>query len=224
MTVVVGIPCADGFVLAADQEISAPGWHKYHQPKLSKIEGWDWIVVLGYSGLPSLAKEAHEKIVGRLSETEVSGAHPLTLTNAQVRNCVEAILTEMAQQHFNQFDLNMLIASSCPSEFPELWAFNNSGFHSVFTEFEVLGVGDSSLIRYLQLMHSVHDPVETAESLGIFFVEKAKQNIEGCGGKTDVISLKSDAKWRQLSESEIQEKAEAMNRREKEALRSILLG
>jgi 20S proteasome alpha/beta subunit len=221
MTVVVGIPCSDGIVLAADQEISSPGWHKYHESKLFVVDGWDSRIVLGYSGLPSLAKEAREKIILGLGAIEKEES--VITTNSRIRECVEKILTEMAQQHFNQLDLSLLIASSC-SNYPELWKFNNAGFHGVYGEFEVLGAGDSSLVRYLQQAHSIHDSVETGESLAIFFVEKAKQNIEGCGGKTDVISIKNDGSLREIPEDEIQKRAAAMNGREQAALRSILLG
>jgi 20S proteasome alpha/beta subunit len=176
--------------------------------------------------LPNHAKEARERVTHRLSALETAAVTPgdpgVFLEIQDIKTGVETVLSEMHQQHFNQLDLHLLIACACRVGTPELWAFSKGAFHTV-DQFEFLGVGDSSLIRYLQQIYSpVKDSLEDCENTAVYCIEKAKKYIDGCGGPTEIVSLQSHSKWRSLTESEIQERVDVMELRERELLRKIV--
>jgi 20S proteasome alpha/beta subunit len=223
VTIAVGLKCLDGIVLAADEQISARGWHKYEEQKLLIIESGSAETILAYSGLPTLAKEAEEKLTIRLNEIDDPFARD-SLRLKDARECIEKTLVELAQQHFNQTDdLSLLVACSCQLDSPELWIFNAAGFHTVY-EFEVIGAGDSSVVRYLEQLYRSGDTVDFGEKLAMFLVEKAKKHVDGCGGETDIISIPNTGHWRLLKRPEIHAQVGKMEEREKSLLRKIISG
>jgi hypothetical protein len=50
MSVVIGIVCTDGIVLAADQQISIPNYSKRHEHKIDGPQGEDWTVAFAPLG------------------------------------------------------------------------------------------------------------------------------------------------------------------------------
>jgi 20S proteasome alpha/beta subunit len=225
MTIVVGFQCSDGVVIAADRLLSAEGSHKFQEEKLLPIECLNSTFYLAYSGSPVLAKEAREKLLHRLDaiDSDFLGRKPITRQQAQ--ECIETTLVEMAQQRFDRLSLSLLIVAIYPNASPDLWIFSDNGFHTVF-DFEVIGVGDSSLIRYLQQLYHTSDTVSYCERLAIFLIEKAKAHIDGCGGQTDLVTIATNSKGRweatKLSEEAITELAAKMARRERGILREII--
>ena len=67
MTAVIGLRCADGVVLCADQQLTLPGYYKYHETKIESELDIDWSLSFAYSGLPGLAAEARQKILTRVN-------------------------------------------------------------------------------------------------------------------------------------------------------------
>src|SRR5580704_12460596 len=87
MTVVVGFSTGDAVVLCADQQVTSPGSFKYYDCKIHTEKVGNAPIVFAYSGLPSLEKEAREKIIKKLMQTEVS--------EDSVHQAADEVLTEM---------------------------------------------------------------------------------------------------------------------------------
>jgi 20S proteasome alpha/beta subunit len=186
MSVTVGITCNDGIVLAADQQISVPDYSKHHEHKIDGKEGKGWTVAYAYAGSPSLMKEATQKILDKLDknnqhiETEV------------VHAVAESVLEEMGYK-FAEMDLELLICTTTQSDL-KLLRFDGKGKALyVATGIEILGVADSSLLKYLAdgLYEEGKTDLAFGVPLAIYMVEKAKAYVNYCGGQTDLLIVKA---------------------------------
>ena len=104
-----------------------------------------------------------------------------------------------------------------------MWLYDGQGGFNIAGQFEVLGIGNSSLIRYLEGAYSWRDSVDTAQNLAIYLVHQAGEFISGCRG-IDVVWMKKDADWGVPYRHEIDDRLQPMKAREKEQLRKIITG
>jgi hypothetical protein len=87
----------------------------------------------------------------------------------------------------------------------ELLKLSRHGVHEV-EEWEYLGIGDSSLIRYLGGV--LLDQVKSAEeklALAVYMVAQAKLYVDGCGGDTDVLVLEEKQHPHIFSRQEVED-------------------
>lgn len=217
MTAVIGMVCTDGIVLAADQQISLPGEAKHHEHKIDGQEGFDWTVAFAYSGSTDLMKEATEKIIKKLT-TDTAYVDP-----ESVRTVAESTLEAMSYK-YTEMNLHLLIATASPST-PALLKFNGSSKAlCTVTGIELLGSGDSALLRYLS--HALYKEGETDLSFGIpsalYMIDQAKSYVEGCGGPTDLLIIEAGNKlstWPSLRQFSALAK---MHSGERESLKQII--
>jgi 20S proteasome alpha/beta subunit len=205
MTIVAGFRCADGIVLCADQQVSAVGSHKYFETKIVARDGFIESIAFAYSGLPSLAHEAREKMMKILKE--------VNLSNDAVYEAADQVLTNMGRQYAD-VELQLLIGVVVMSEEPALIKFDGKGLHMA-DNISFLGIGDSSLVRFLaDTMSSSTMTIKEAVDLGIYIVQKAEQYVDHCGGPIDVLTLNESCACTLLSEMEIQAKIKQMEAQE----------
>jgi 20S proteasome alpha/beta subunit len=209
MTIVLGFKCEGGIVLCADQQISAPDAFKYHERKITAVESGVCKVIFGYSGLPSLAREAQEKITKGLHDagTRINGE--------LVHSITDDVLTNMGR-HYTDIQLQLLIATCVWLEQPELLKFDGKGLHKA-DDFNYLGIGDSSLIRYLAKTHySETLDIDAGLNLGIYLVRKAEQHIDHCGGPIDITYLADwDDSCTFMPEEEVEKRVKEMEKQER---------
>jgi 20S proteasome alpha/beta subunit len=216
MTIAIGMRCIDGIVLCADQEITGPSGVKYYEEKIHVIEGRGWVLALTYADSTGLMKEAQKKILDFIGNTP-----DIKITPEAVYKTAESILIGMGRQQ-GDLNLQLLIAISTIYEGPEMFMFNGSGFHRA-DGFNCLGVGDSSLIRYLSKpLYSSLLATENAKNVGIYLVAKATQCIAGCGGPINMAIIKPSGIFMWLVDSEIHERRSAMESVERENLIKII--
>jgi 20S proteasome alpha/beta subunit len=218
MSVAVGIVCTDGIVLASDEQISIPDYSKHHEKKL---DGWAdeaWTVAHAYAGSPSLMREATDKIKAKIEEGS-AGYNPQS-----VHAAAESVLEDIGYK-FTNMELQLLIATATQTEL-ELLRFdggNNKALY-VSTSIEILGVGDSSLLRYLSdaLYEKGKIDVAFGAALALYMVEKAKNYVNHCGGQTDFLIIRKGNQlesWRPYDCFAVYNR---MQRCEKEFLRRII--
>jgi hypothetical protein len=104
-----------------------------------------------------------------------------------------------------------------------MWLYDGQAGFNLAGEFEILGVGESSLIRYLKAAYVRQDSMQTGQDLAIYLVHQAGEFIPGCKG-IDVISISNVHGWDWLGDNEIAPKVEIMKKREQEQLRKIVTG
>ncbi|HUY14501.1 MAG TPA: hypothetical protein VMX16_12895 [Terriglobia bacterium] len=194
MTAVIGMVCSDGIVIAADQQISVPGQFKYHECKIEvQDRSPDWIVTFAYAGSPSLMKEAKGKILEKLRKDVPD------VTPEAVHAVAESVLEGMGRQYV-ELDLQLLIATVTVSSLELLRFDGQSRALYAADGFNCLGVGDSSLIRFLSdALYSKTMSIYDAANLAVYLIDKAKKYIDHCGGETDLITIKRSGECEMMS-------------------------
>jgi 20S proteasome alpha/beta subunit len=140
MTIAVGMLCEDGIVLGADRLVTLEDGHKYEEQKIFPIDGGDWKAVLTYAGDPGFAKEVHQRLSTRLNRG-------IKVDCREIRNALEKILTSLGRE-YGDVGSSLLVAGHANQEQAQLWKFDGRSVHKAYG-FNCVGVGDSSLIRYL---------------------------------------------------------------------------
>ncbi len=213
MTIAAGFRCQDGIILCADRQISSVGRHKYSEEKILPIDGVNWKVALTYAGEPGLAKEARDKIVIGLRAAQ-------TLSRQEFMDVCDDVLTNRMVRQYVDLDLWLLVAYTAKKEEPELMVFDGKALF-VGAGFHCFGVGDSSLIRFLEKnLYSPDISCEFGEVFAIYLVGQAKKYIDHCGGETDILTLRRDSVWDFFPHQEMWNKEIAMDSEER--LRQVI--
>jgi len=220
----LGMRFRDGIVLAADQELSAEGSHKFQEEKIFVTDEFYWAVLMAYADTPALAKEAKERIISKLIELkEQADNRPEThITNQTIHDVAESVLmVEMGQRQWNPLNLQMLIVGSVPFLLPEMWVYRDQALYRA-DDFTTLALGDLSLIQYLRAMYSPNDYLKTGKRLAVYLMAKATKHIHRVGEPIDIISI-TDGGWERLNAEEVQQIRTEIENKERGALRSLIL-
>jgi hypothetical protein len=187
VTIAMGFRCMDGVVLCADQQIGAEGWHKFHETKMFPICSAEpaYSIMLTYAGHPNVMKTFHQKlwkIVEHNPFDSILTFEPL----------VEQALSELTEQAAH--GTNFLCGFCMQGAIPALLRTEVYTVHQVSNQ-DCIGVGDSSLVRFLTKILVSH-PMNafTAALIGNYIVKQAKSFVDGCGGETDIWILRSDGR------------------------------
>jgi 20S proteasome alpha/beta subunit len=201
--------------------VSVPGAFKYHEKKIAVEVGSVWKVAFAFSGEPGFAREVQEKVMAaiRLLPTE-------TPDGAQVKEILDDVLSNTTRL-YTQGDapLQLLVSLAIWMERPELLKFDGRALHAA-DNFNCLGVGNSPLIRFLSdTLYSPDIDLKTGVALAAYFIRKAEQYIDWCGGPIDVVTIEDYEDFCQwIPEDEITQKIEQMEKEEKLISRLLLRG
>jgi 20S proteasome alpha/beta subunit len=218
MSIALGLPCRDGLLICADQEILAQGGDKYYEERISCVDLFGSAFVSSYAGLPGLWKEANEKIARRLSELQGPDEDgDVCVTPHAIYESADEVFAGMGRPA----NLQMLIGVGGVFDSPELFVFDQGAMHRA-TGIACVGPGESSIIRYLaDNLYSPSMDLEAAKNLGIYLVLKAAQYVNGVGAPIDAVVVTGhQPEW--LGDTEIKEREAATLAREKALLKQIL--
>jgi hypothetical protein len=218
MSMALGLPCRDGLVICADEQILVPGGNKSFEERISCVDLFGSVLVSSYAGPPELWKEATDKIAHQLiglQGPEEEG--DVCVTPHAIYETADEVFAAMGRPA----NLQMLMAVGGVFNSPELFVFERGAMYRT-SGFVGLGGGESSLVRFLaDHLYSSSMAVEAAKSLGIYLVAKAAQYMDKVGGPIDCIVVAGhQPEW--LGDAEIKEREGIMLAREKNFLPQIL--
>ena len=193
MTIALGFHLRrdDAIVLGADRQITMAASHKYQEDKTTIIWGEGWRVAFVYAGIPDQMNALRDR-VSELLEGQIP-------TRKDVKTILEGSLSELQQKHRKDFLLQTLCAVSVPDG---LALLKSDGKLVVQTQSEYLGVGDSSLIRYLDSMfHPSFLTIPQAIACVTYIIGQANAYIDGCFGGPDIVLLSQSA-WLRVAGSD----------------------
>jgi 20S proteasome alpha/beta subunit len=185
VTIGIGFSCCDGVVLAADRQVTVTGYFKDHEAKLTVFSHPHFQLASTYAFLPNLANILNDRI--HLELDTVSNPHGeeiVEIITAETNRLRKQYPSEMKNQQFlwgisTKGEKGRLLRISGGIIDEPLWA--------------CIGIGDSSLIRYIvsQLTPIPADclPAKEVSRLAIYIVQQAKAFVDGCGGRTDTAIL-----------------------------------
>jgi hypothetical protein len=218
MSMALGLPCRDGLVICADEQILIPGGNKSFEERISCVDLFGSVLVSSYAGPPELWKEATDKIAHQLiglQGPEEEG--DVCITPHAIYETADEVFTTMGRPA----NLQMLMAVGGVFNSPELFVFERGAMVRT-TGFVYLGGGESSLVRFLaDHLYSSSMALEAAKSLGIYLIAKAAQYMDKVGAPIDCIVVAGhQPEW--LGDAEIKEREGIMLAREKNFLPQIL--
>lgn len=214
VTIAIGMYCRDGVIIAADSQISSPDYYKYHESKVNHSEGTNWRLLYAYANRPDLYKEARESIVRKFNNSEP--------TPENLYSICDGVFTDMGR-HYADVGLEMMIGLSCPRFDTKLLTFTGKSLLWETEKIRCLGVGDSSLTRYLsENLYTSTISTEEGKKIAIYIIAKAKAYIDHCGGDTIVYSLRDGAQLTAILPDEISRLESEMNAAEKNGLKAFV--
>jgi 20S proteasome alpha/beta subunit len=218
MTIAVGLPCREGLLICADEEVSARGADKYYEERISCLDLFGSALVSSYGGSSDLWKEALEKISRKLLELQGPEEEgDVCVTPQAIYDTADEVFTAMGRPS----NLQMLIGVGGVFNTPELFVFDQGAMHRA-AGISCVGAGESSLVRYLaENLYSSSMTLEAAKNLGIYLIATAAKYVNGVGAPIDAIVIAGhQPEW--LGDTEIKEREAAMLAREKSLLKQIL--
>jgi hypothetical protein len=182
VTIALGMLCSDGAVLAADRQMTKEGGLKYEEKKyiISHVKGsipLDYIFV--YCGTPEVAHIFEERIGMALLDGVCSGN---MFMPSMVIDNLKSVFGDKESRY-----IESLIAFGSPHIQP--FIVRTKGNRVVRGRRECIGVGDSSVIRYLSDLLPKTLTVETALPICAYLVTLGNRYIEGCGFGPDVLFM-----------------------------------
>ena len=191
MTIAAGFRTRDGIVICADRLVSGR-MTKVHENKIRTGDYGFGSVVFAISGHSEFGLATINKCERMLRkfDPEVEPGH------ADIADVIEDVLEQEYRRHvFSQADwyqaqisYRMLVA---------IWSKKDGGaLYNTFettirlsSNFECLGIGEA-LGHYL-VLSSTFDmrPLWEVAMIGANIIAQAKQHVEGCGGRTQIVTL-----------------------------------
>jgi len=235
MTIAVGFQCKNGFVFASDRQMSHGqatdyGGFSHYETKTFGIDSVSFSAVLtGAGNHGDLIRPFAEALFANLSEGE-SHETETYLSIDQTRTILDATLNDFASKGNAVPDASFLLALVRGEE--QQFLRSDGLIIRTAGPVEILGIGDTSLVRYLT--DSIHSPdlgSLYAVCLAAYVVYAAKKYCpQYCGGLTDVHLLSGGRKpvdgvfwdaWTTVEPDEITALEDLYARRAKEHLLGV---
>lgn len=187
MTVAIGLSCFDGSVLCTDSQISVSGGLKYPAKKIHTLSYGDWSVGLAYAGSPLLMELVVEELYPRLLDARRNAL--CERWGDMVRSALQEVLRETCKKH-KRHHVEILCAASAEDGGEALWRARDALVTDVVQGVECLGVGDSSILRFLaDVFVRPYMSIIEGIALACYMVSKAIVYIDGCDGPLQTVVL-----------------------------------
>ncbi len=183
----MGFICTDGIVLCSDRQMTSDGGMKFQAKKLGYMtgmfEGVRMTACSAYAGDPEGAKILRTEMRERLGK-EIAGSKFDGLQSLKARKALEKIFNNPSAKY-----LEMLIGIRFDSG--EKCLFRTKGRKVLEATTEYIGIGDSSVLRYLAevLLPRTFMSVSEANVIGSYVVSVANRFVVGCSGGPDVFTI-----------------------------------
>ena len=182
MTIALGFKGPDAIALVTDSQMTKEGGLKFNGQKIFHIATDEWSVAMAFAGSADLMRPIYGELEWKLDDLEPDGA----AVTAAVFMYLEEIAQEFAKKHRDK-TIEFLCAVSDSRYGKALYSVR--GKIVTATEREWIGVGDSSVIRYLADIFNQDMNARQCLRLGSYMVKQASSYIDGCGGPTQACLL-----------------------------------
>jgi 20S proteasome alpha/beta subunit len=184
MTIGLGFVSRSGVVLAADRQHTVQGVYKYER-KLRLCAYPSCAVGSTFANLPNLANILNDRVHAHIQRFKKARSEALVgVIRDETRKLFSEYPIEMAQQEF-------LWAIGTTDEAARLVRVAGGIVDEPHSA--CIGVGDSSLVRYLMTQTSripfVYWTLAEVVRFAIYVTKQAKGFVDGVGGQTDVLTI-----------------------------------
>jgi 20S proteasome alpha/beta subunit len=195
VTIAVGFFCNEGVLLCADSQQTITGYVKEYRGKIELMVMGDFAIAIAGSGTTDYIKTAADAIT----------QSPLEFKNLKQ---FEIVLRERCLEFFNRHilpwssfpeaerpNVELLIAVTGSTR-PQYHAL----FHSCGTSFQRVhakAIGSGVLLAnglISQYTPEIESTLHELSSLAIYVTSKVKNQVDGCGGHTDLVVLEKSGR------------------------------
>ncbi len=192
MTIALGFQSRDGIALCTDSQVTKEGGLKFNSKKIEVLLYENRVVAFAYAGSPEVWPLFLEEMQKKIEDESASLLG--LLWHEEIRAHLETVLISIAKKHRDKV-FEVLCAASHHTNGRQL--YYGTGKLVREAQWECLGVGDSSVVRYLSSV--LHYPVTSVMQclfLGYYIVDQAKQFTDRCGGPTQGLIVTDDGNLR----------------------------
>lgn len=187
MTIGLGFNTVDGIVLCADTQLTSRNvGMKFNDSKIHTISSLGgphtWTVGIVYAGDQAIFKSFYE-----ILSNSLRGNWP---TIDEIRDEIQKALFTVHQNCIdpNAEFIDIVCALSVDDDKPQMVVGRRTTLH-IEDSFAFIGVGDSSLSRFLADVMPIETQFNTKSALllGTYLIDQAKTFTDGCGGETQTL-------------------------------------
>ncbi|HVP90004.1 MAG TPA: hypothetical protein VMS75_02185 [Terriglobales bacterium] len=208
MTIVVGIICKNGVVMASDSQAESFRGVKVKRVDYHKIVTFpateDLYIAVSGAGVGTFISKATDKLKEKYESTKIATCDELantsegimvSLSKRYVVDKMEALGLPPSQDIKNELELNFILLVGCTNKSGEelgLYTVHPDGIAERGEKFSTIGSGSAYAEYLLTKMYKDGLSTEQGKQLAVFVIEEVKRIDPGCGGPTQVVVLDKD--------------------------------
>jgi hypothetical protein len=191
VTIALAFNCANGAVLCADTQMTNAGGFKFEESKI--LRPWDgtgWCACGTYAGSPTLAKSVDRQMYEDLASRKTMPS------SDEFEDTLQEILDRVCRRE-RRAPLQMLWALSL-TDHVHLFRTQNRTITDVL-DFQFLGVGDCSLVRYL-IDTYCFIRVPNGLRAAYYIASQAAKYVDGVGGPIEALTIYRGGRYRMITD------------------------
>ena len=200
MTMIVGLLCSDGIVLASETEETVGYTSKRQAYKLSLIEDPKWVMVIGTAGDSAVAENVLRKIDRMLDKH--SGKK---LTEEAIGNLLDEILAKAYTTYIDpdpkSEGLGLVIGAVSGEELFLISTHRRTPvFHHKDSPYTYAGLGGDLAVYFLDQLHESDRDCAFGINVAGFVMAEVKERTQLTSGDSDffVIQRRPNPRWRRM--------------------------
>jgi hypothetical protein len=203
VTIALGFQCSDGIVLCADRQHTMDGGLKFEQQKILSahviINDVTMKAAFTYAHDPLIAKNLFEAVCKVLPGARLS----LDLKNRIfLLDAIQASIEDVCRDRKYKNTESLIAVTFPPNASPLLIITRGPTVARGIRE--CIGIGRSPLIQYFSdLLSTEVLTTDEAKVAGMYLVLLANRYVDGCGGGPDVLILKKDGEFEQVTQTQV---------------------
>jgi 20S proteasome alpha/beta subunit len=183
MTLALGLKHREGILLATDTLVSSPGYYKFGQSKIRRLDTKSCTAFFALAGRVDTSNRALEIIEGYLNLSEASPA--------MVRTALDEACLELEDKYHNTESVQMLAGIHIPG-FPLEFRQILGAVASPAGSFACIGTGEP-LAHFLR---SLYPGAKASKGVAVrtaaYILFQAKRHVDGVGGQSQFVDLTTD--------------------------------
>jgi 20S proteasome alpha/beta subunit len=204
VTIAVGFRCNDGIVLAADTQETISGYMKQHEGKITTCWMGDFSIAIAGAGTTDYIETA----VAAITRPDELQFDSLLQIEHALRDKLLAFFnrhllpwSSYAENDRPSVDLLIAVAGPQKTQYHGLFYYTGTSFSHVHRK--AIGTGillaNSLISEYFEPLM----PLDDATSVVVFILSKVKEQVDMCGGNTDIVIMKESGEVAFASSKEV---------------------
>ena len=185
MTLVSGFRCADGLIICADTQETIAGYTKNDTQKISTLMYLGGCISVAGAGDADLIQMAFDKLVDRFLSDDCKLAKSRE-TQREIESVMTALLAEQARLN-PEGGADFLIGYRA-EDGKEILKISGTGSWRVRTA-QCLGTGIIVATSLVNDLFDLNMTMKQAALLAIYVMQRAKRQVDGVGGNTDILFI-----------------------------------